>query len=360
MHDVELVEEPAGPGPAERADRSRVVRRTRLRRLLRRWWPLAAGVVTAVVVAQVVADRQHRTEVGHRRETDGVLQATVRPPLGATRWEAPDARSLAETGVPTVGGLIAGVVTPSDGGAPVFVAADPRTGEEAWRVGPGPATEAPAPGGCVAAEPAASTVWCLVTETASRDGEGLPERLVEVGVEEGSTSTLLLAGPDADESEVQGIAVPVAPDDGSAPGLLLVQRLDGTLDGLLAAVDARTGRTLWERAVHRGTYSPLIVLDGVVYGDGGTSVWALDLLTGEEHWSTAAQLGQVGTWFTDGESLLRTESDPTTGALALSADDLGDGHRAWTAPLPEGITWVRARAGAPFGLDDAGVVSTIG
>lgn len=470
MGEVELVDEPDGLAPGDLADRSRAVRRSRLLRVLRRWWPLAAGIVTAVVVAQVVADRQQRAEVEHRRETDGVLQVTVTPPLAATPWESTEVSGLSQTGFRTPDGMLAGVVLPTSVGAPALVVVDPATGVEQWRVDVGEASPGSGLGSCsLVAEPAA-TVWCLLYEPASRDGDavvlaptvvevGLAERAVlgsrdlapeadgvvvgstlvvatpgpagleveatdlvsgdvlwsqeldgapsadgtggfgvraagdhvlvsgadgtwvldaaaggavqvsgdavttrvgRVAVTQGSTSTALLDAASGTEDEIRGLPLPVEPDDGTAPDVLFVQRYDGTADGVLAAVDVTTGETLWQRDGSWDANGRLVVLDGVLYGAGGAAVWAVDALTGEERWSAPAGVGERSL-FTDGRSLLLTEHDTTTGGVALAAFDLGDGRRAWTASLPEGIGSVWAHAGTLFGWStDVATVASLG
>lgn len=467
MNEVQLVDEPEGLRPDGSADRTRATR-ARVLRVLRRWWPLAAGVVTALVVAQVVADRQHRAEVEHRRETDGVVRTTVSAPLEATRWESPDVGNLTQTGLRTPDGLIVGIAIPAEVAAPSFVAVDPVTGTEQWRVDVGD----PSPGsgfrGCTLVTEPSPTVWCLLFQAASRDGDavvlaphvveiGLEERAVldawdlppesgvgiagsalvvatpgrsstqvqatdlasgdvrwtvslddplldggsglgvgdagdhvlvpggtgtwvidlatggavevpgevvptrvgRIAVTEGSTSTFLLDAAGGRQDEIRGVPLPVRPDDGTAGDVLLVQRYDGTANGVLAAVDASSGEPLWERRSGWDPNGQLMLLDGVLYATGGASVWAVDAVTGDERWSTPTGPGG-GTLMTDGRSVLRAERDAGTGDPVLAAYDLDDGRLAWTAPLPDEVMSVWASAGALLGWGTDGGQFTIG
>lgn len=270
MNEVELVEEPAVPGSPDRADRSRVARRARVLRVLRRWWPLAAGIVTAVVVAQVVADRQQRAEAEHRRETDGVLQATVDAPLEATGWES-ELADLALSGIRTPDGLVAGVVVPAAVGAPSFVAVDPATGRERWRVDVGDASPGSGFGGCTLVTEPSPVAWCLLYRAASRDGDAvvLAPRVIGVGVEERAVLETRDLPPEAGVGIVGSTLVVTSP---AAPGTE-VQATD------LATGDVRWTVTL-DDPLSDGAGVGVGVAGDLALVAGGTGTWVLDLATG--------------------------------------------------------------------------------
>lgn len=169
-----------------------------------------------------------------------------------------------------------------------------------------------------------------------------------------------LLGPDGrGTAAADGAPVLIEPDDGTAPGVMLLTRLDGSIDALLSAVDASNGDVLWERRTDVGTFTQVVLLDGVLYGTRRSGLWAVDAVTGEEVWSTSSGMRAGFTLMTDGVSLLRTERDSEhAGGIVLSAYDLRDGGRRWSEPLPEEITDVRGANGVllGFGLGQTYVV----
>ncbi|VTR75460.1 PQQ-binding-like beta-propeller repeat protein [Cellulomonas hominis] len=171
-----------------------------------------------------------------------------------------------------------------------------------------------------------------------------------VAVDGGAVTRLL--GPDGrGTARADGAPVPVEPDDGSAPGVLLLARVDAGAGGRLRAVAAASGEVLWERPAQVDGLGPLVLLDGLLYGTDREGLWAVDATTGRAVWSTAAGTRAGPALMTDGVHLLRTEHDPgRAGATVLAAYGLRDGDRRWAEPLPEGLTDVRAVGGVLLGF----------
>lgn len=133
-----------------------------------------------------------------------------------------------------------------------------------------------------------------------------------------------------DRSGAAGARLPGGPvvpavDDGSLPGVVLLQDAD-----VLRAVDVRTG-ILWERP--RGQRAP-VRLDGIVVLEDDDGLRATDLASGADRWSVEAATTSVGGLVvTDGVRLLASGRDATAGEV-LSAYDLRDGSLAWTTAMP--------------------------
>jgi outer membrane protein assembly factor BamB len=179
-------------------------------------------------------------------------------------------------------------------------------------------------------------------------------RLVELT---GSGGTQVLGADGTGTVLTEGQALPTAPDDGSAPGLLLVRVPDGTTQGALRAVDADTGEVVWTRAGRGSVATRPLVLDGVVYGSSSREVWAVDLETGADRWAAPGEPGDAGVLLTDGVALLRTELVRSTSRRVLAAYALDDGRRLWATPLPDGVDQVRAQDGVLYGSGTDGVVT---
>ncbi len=167
-----------------------------------------------------------------------------------------------------------------------------------------------------------------------------------------------------------GVPTAIEPDDGSVPEVEVLTMDDGTPGGRLRGVDGRTGDLLWDGPAREDLSGGLMLLDGVLYGADGTSVWAVDARTGADLWRTpAATTGALrAPLVTDGEVVLRTESptgtEPAAGDTAdpddapvLAAYRLRDGARVWEAPLPDGVQEVRATGGVLLGLGGTGVAT---
>jgi outer membrane protein assembly factor BamB len=189
---------------------------------------------------------------------------------------------------------------------------------------------------------------------------GRAERLVSHAVEDGTTR---LRGADGSGDTVAtGAPVTLTVDDGSVPDLDLLADVDGG-SRRLHAVDPRTGRQVWEHTLVGPPESSLVLLDEVLYGADGASMWALDARDGTTIWRTPRdpEVGDVagsssaGTWFqplTDGRQLLLVEPEgPEDGAPSvMSAWSLASGQHLWTAPLPEETSgYVLVWEGALYG-----------
>ena len=191
------------------------------------------------------------------------------------------------------------------------------------------------------------STWSLAGATGVLEGSGtslFAARGGRVVDAPGSSASRVLA--DGQGVRTEGTPETVYPDDGSEPDLLLLRRYDGTSPtGFLRAVDAVTGVTAWERPLAVDVGSGLVVLDGVVYGAEGGTVWAVDLATGADRWTSAGGRGVGAPLLSDGRALLRGERDPEDGTPLLVAYGLGDGRRLWETPLPEGVEALRSDGG---------------
>jgi outer membrane protein assembly factor BamB len=126
-------------------------------------------------------------------------------------------------------------------------------------------------------------------------------------------------------ARLPGAPVVPAVDDGSLPGVVLLQDTD-----VLRAVDVHAG-ILWEGP--RVRRAP-VRLDGVVVLEDDDGLRATDLASGAERWSVGAATASLGgTVVTDGVRLLTVSRDAAPDQ-ALRAVDLRDGSLAWTAPMP--------------------------
>ncbi|WHP16919.1 PQQ-binding-like beta-propeller repeat protein [Cellulomonas sp. ES6] len=121
------------------------------------------------------------------------------------------------------------------------------------------------------------------------------------------------------------------------------------------ALDPATGEVVWERDVDLGSTMNQMVLDGVLYGSGTSSAWAVDAVTGETRWSTHAGASDAWQVQTDGRVLLRTEQAPGRGELV--GYSLRDGDVAWRTELPEGVGSLWQTHGLLLGQRGASVVT---
>ena len=247
-----------------------------------------------------------------------------------------------------------------------LVATDVTSGEQLW------AAEVPAP----LLSPGSSTGWLshagshvlvatgdatwavdAATGRVQAGGAGVDvargDRLVDV---QGSSRTLLLGADGSGTAEAAGEVRAAAPDDGSAPGVLVTEVNDGSLQPLLRGVDATSGAVLWERPADGMSRTNQVLLDGVLYGSGATTVWAVDAETGEERWSSEEGVLRDYRLMTDGVHLLRVERERDSGTPVLAAYALASGRRAWATPLPPGVDSVWTQDGILYGHGDDGVV----
>lgn len=204
----------------------------------------------------------------------------------------------------------------------------------------------------------ASGAWLLdpADGRVQAEGDGLAVADGQVLDWEGSGVRLL--GTDGrGTARADGTPVGVWPDDGSAGGLLVLRLGDGTPQGRVRAVDPGSGEVAWERALPQDGTSGLVLLDGVLYGAGGTAVWAVDAATGAEVWTAEGERSDAsGTGLlTDGVALLRAERAAGDGDRMLAAYRLTDGRRLWSAPLPEDVVTLWTQHGRLFGQEGSAV-----
>jgi outer membrane protein assembly factor BamB len=455
------VDEAAGSGAAPERDGT-AARRSRVVRLVRRWWPVLAAVLLALVAWQSVVQGGERAAAERLRETPGVLASTVSPPLEVTPWGTPGTTGVLSAMTAPLDGLVVAADEGGDGDPRAVVGVDVTDGSERWRVAaPTDDVTGSEPAGATCGDADGPLAWCSFTSvptfgqatfeaaaslvlvevatgtvrptpslppassvvvvgdvavTVSRAGESAavdatslstgetrwhvdladpvgrlvgaaPPRVAVQGdrvLVTGATASWVLDPADGrvvatgrdvrqlggDElvavdgavtrllgtdgrgtATADGAPVLVEPDDGTAPGVVLLTRVDGRIDALLRAVDAADGDVLWERRTDVDIVAQVVLLDGVLYGAGRSGLWAVDAVTGEEVWSTSSGMRAGLTLMTDGVSLLRTERDSEhAGGIVLSAYDLRDGGRRWTEPLPEEITDVQGVNGVLFGF----------
>jgi outer membrane protein assembly factor BamB len=106
-------------------------------------------------------------------------------------------------------------------------------------------------------------------------------------------------------------------DDGSVPGVLLVQ--DDDADELVA-IDAATGR---KRATVLAGRGYVVVLGGRVYALSGSTLVSVDLTTGARIWQATTPVDGYQL-FTDGRALY-VDREPDAPTLPLSAFAIDDG-----------------------------------
>jgi|GEM_PF-1601872 len=166
--------------------------------------------------------------------------------------------------------------------------------------------------GTVRDDRAIGTGWAAVTRSGGVSLSG------HLGYDDAGSVLLL----DDAAVPVPGWVVPVAQDDGSAPGVELYT-VDGGHGAGLVARDGATGAELWRDAdVWAGD---VVVRDGVVLVAGQDDVRAYDLADGTRRW-TARLPGAAGLWL-DGDVLLATAPANVT-VLAL---DPRSGRALWKA-----------------------------
>lgn len=178
-------------------------------------------------------------------------------------------------------------------------------------------------------------------------------------VQDGDPGTVRLAGPDGSGTAVvPALPVQLAVDDGSVPGVELLSAVVSG-DRTLRAVEAATGRTVWQAALDGSVDGAPLLLDGVLYGVDATAAWALDARDGHRVWRTVREAGPdgepvrdtSGDWLapvTDGRTLLLVDQDDG-GTARMVAWSLRTGAEEWRVPLPpEAGGWVHSRDGALY------------
>lgn len=203
--------------------------------------------------------------------------------------------------------------------------------------------------------------WSLDPRTGGVEAEGATLQVVRgdrLAETVGSSRTRLLGTDGAGTAEAEGQPVVVRPDDGSAPDLVLLQRVAAP-GAVLSAVDAATGEPVWERPLGRTVGTHLVLVDGVLHGADGASVWAVDVATGTEVWSAEGLLPDMSSLLVDGVHLLRAERDTGTGDQVLAAYRLADGEREWAEPLPEGTGSLGFLGAVPYVQHPDGSLSVL-
>jgi len=121
--------------------------------------------------------------------------------------------------------------------------------------------------------------------------------------------------------------LPLAVDDGSAPGVAFGRASDGGV----AAYDVRIGAELW----HAGSVGqPQVLLGGRLYTATGYRLVALDARTGHERWTRTLD-GDEPFQFTDGRNLYVQGSDGVLHAFAV--DDGAPGRVFRAAGVPSDV-----------------------
>ncbi|MBX9243274.1 PQQ-binding-like beta-propeller repeat protein [Actinotalea ferrariae] len=140
----------------------------------------------------------------------------------------------------------------------------------------------------------------------------------------------VLVHPGGREVALAGPPLPVAVDDGSAPGLVLV----ATSPSTVGAVDVSNGDVRWE-AEHAASAQVAVRARGLAVLVDGTVASALDVRTGEVLWRVTGLTDRPGALgLTDGERVLLRHTED--GEDRLAAHALRTGEQLWSAVLPEG------------------------
>ncbi|GIG35609.1 PQQ-binding-like beta-propeller repeat protein [Cellulomonas pakistanensis] len=354
-----------GPGPAASVvgvDPQRGVEQWRVEVA-----PEARGLTTRDGSCGTAVDGPARTlwcVVTDSRALDGTPAATRLVEVDVVDGTIRGERALTPGATAAAVEDVLAVATSGDAGVRV-VGQDARTGEERWTAQvPGRAALAYGTGwlrreGGHLLVTAESATWAVDPGTGEvrAGGAGVAVvrggRLVDV---QGSSRTLLLGEDGTGSGVADGQPALAGPDDGSAPDVLVVDVADGSLVGLTRGVDATSGEPLWERPSDGMSRTNRLLLDGVLYGSSSTSLWAVDVRTGDELWTAEGDPLDGFRLMTDGRQLLRVERDPASGDPRLAAYDLGSGRPAWRTPLPDGVESVWTSSGTLYGQDDDAVV----
>ncbi|HEY0186787.1 MAG TPA: PQQ-binding-like beta-propeller repeat protein [Cellulomonas sp.] len=340
--------------------------------------------ITGVVC--LVTDTE-KTDLGDGSWTAGAQDAARLVRLDAGTGAETDQVDLPRySSVEVADGVLYLASVSDDGGTLTVTAQDAATGTERWRTEQDLAatTGSTAQPGITLSDGlllvrASDGYWAIDPAGGSvrfsGDGYVLAAR---TGLLAASGSTTLFFADDGTElfstTAAQSTAL-LSVDDGSLPDLELMADSSGGTTALVA-VDPGAGSEVWRTDDLDWFGTPLILLDGVLYGSGYQQVWALDAATGVPLWAVDLTGGAAGTVLTDGEYLFTTVwSDPTTVVLDVDSgevstdltttgtDDLDrtlvsyrltDGAPGWTAPLPTGITSVQEDDHRLLGSDTAG------
>ena len=203
-----------------------------------------------------------------------------------------------------------------------------------------------------AARPPALAAGRLVMPDGSTVEAFYPGMLYVGGRDVSDEPTVTVRGPDGDERfTVDGELWTPFFTDGSMPDRIVVSRW-GQGPSSLVALDLLTGAELWtSRAPWSST---MLQVDGVVVtGSGYLS--AIDLRTGEELWErqTGADIGVAPV--TDGSRILVPAAEG--GTMSLAALDIRTGTEAWRLPTVSGLQMLLpVDGGVLVGTDSAFVM----
>jgi outer membrane protein assembly factor BamB len=252
------------------------------------------------------------------------------------------------------------VASRTDQGHLVVVAEDPRTGDVRWRFeSPEPLAPALADAssqdpsglalavaaGHIAVTASGGEVWVL-----SGDGDVIDQTpaghltgveilrngvlaVVEYGTSTSTSRSMRIVGHDGSlGAAYDQLLVPLQVDDGSVPNLLF------TMSDQLVAWDMRTGDPVWSNTVSINTRA--LLLDGRLYArTSGGLLYAIDAATGTTLWDVPLTSGPDSAVSTDGRSILASERS-ATGPRTLVAFATDDGRRLWQVPLPDSVAFV--------------------
>lgn len=206
-----------------------------------------------------------------------------------------------------------------------------------------PAAQAPAPPTVAAGR--------LVLPDGSTVEVFYPGMLYVGGSNASDEPTVTVRGPGgAERFTVEGELWTPLFTDGSMADRIVVTRW-GQGASSLVALDLETGEELWtSRAPWSST---MLQVDGVVVtGSGYLS--AIDLRTGQEVWEhqTGSDIGVAPV--TDGTRILVPVTE--AGTTSLAALDIGTGAEAWRSPVVSGIQMLMPVGGGVLAVTDASVV----
>ncbi len=138
----------------------------------------------------------------------------------------------------------------------------------------------------------------------------------------------------------------IATDDGSAPGILLLQDADG-----LHGVDVGTGDDAWTSSQGSDVGpAATVVVDGTVAVLGGGALRVRDLVTGDVLWELPATTLRGDSLLTDGSRLVVLTDGPGANAAAY---DLRTGRPVWSTQVPAGIQTLAVVDHRLFGIGDS-------
>ena len=308
MDDVELVE-PAGDEPAVPGDGAAVAaRRSRVLRVVRRWWPVPVLAVAGLVAWQVSTASRDQERAERLRATTGVIGETITPPLETRAWGTP-ATALPLFSGSSVDGLVVGPVYPTTDRADL-VGLDAADGAEVWRVTLAERPGAAAGPDVTCGDPDGRTLWCFLDEAGAGPGPAARRtRLVEVDLDahavvqerdlpEGASATVsgdLLA---VATTTPEGVVVEGSDVAGGAPRWRTVL---GQVDGGVVSLAPDDGHLLVWGPSDAWALDPA---DGRVQAEGpGLAVQSGRLLD----WQGSTAVRLLGA---DGRGTARTEGAP--------------------------------------------------